>query len=400
MPLYTIYGITPEGRESQMELQAADEAAAKTIAKDRNFFPTKAVRSTGRFSDPAKIRLSRTELSELLTHLELQTAANIQIVAAIGVLKDRLTAKRTRILLREVHDFLVSSRGNLTEALAQHPRTFPKDVLAVIAAGERTATLESSFRELRERTDFVTEIRRTVRNALQYPAIVSCLGLAMITFFMSNTVPKITEVLHELNAEIPALTALVIRISDLFVDFWPVVLAGTAATFAIVTFLRKSPRFAPRFDAVILRAPLYGNILFHLSASLFCRVYRSLYLSKEDPLNALSLCSDLIANHAIKQRLRSATRFISDGDTLGAAFQHAKALPPEACAIISSGEASGSLEDALLRVSTFYARLAKDKIQILSGWLGPAVMIGGGLFFGVVLVAMFLPIANLATQIK
>lgn len=400
MPTFRIHGFTPDSRTVNVVIQAADERSAESLAQDRNIFPTKIVRERGLLSDPTRIKLSRMELAELFTHLELQVGSGILAVEAIRVLKDRLSSPRLRALMREIHDYLSTSKGDLTAAFSQFPRTFPKDILTVLAAGEKTGTLDLAFKELRERVAFVAELRRTIRSALQYPLILAVLGFSLIVYFMSFTVPKLTAVLEELQTELPPLTRRVIAVSDWFEANWLLTMVSVLTTITAYYLARRSPRISLKIDTLLLKIPIYGSIMNQLSAALFARVYRSLYISGEPMLLILDLCSELVPNLAIKSRIRRAARYVRDGEGLGLALEHAEALPPEACSIITSGESSGTLRQALLSIADFYSSLAKHRIGIATAWLGPAILIIGGSIIGVVVVAMFLPIANLANQIR
>lgn len=400
MPAYRIHAYTADSRPLKFVIQAIDRDTAEAQVKERGLFPSRIRESRSMFTKPERIKLTSAELVELFTHLELQLSAGIKAIVAIGVLKERLPSKRLRLLLNEVYEHLLSARGNLTSALRRHPRTFPPEILTVINAGENTGTLSQAFSEQRESIEFTREVRGAISRALQYPALLVIVGLGLLTYFMAYTVPAFTKVLKEMNVEMYPITKAVIAVGNWSLHYWPLIPIALVTVLGGYNGLRRLPAAGVKIDALMLRLPLYGDIIRQLSAALFCRTYRSLYLAKFNALQALDMCASLLLNKELSARLRRARRMVHDGASLESAFHTTEALPPEACAIIGSGEASGNLAEALQRIATFHATTAKDRIRKATNLLGPIVIIIMGIIIGTVVLAMILPIIKLSSSIQ
>jgi type II secretory pathway component PulF len=397
MPLYAVHAFTAEARPVRHRVQAATADAARSAVRGLGLFPSEIVEQRRAFNDPRGVRLSRRELIELFLHLEMQLSSGIIVVEAVAALKDSLPSPKLQYVLREVYEQLTTSQADLTNALQLFPRSFPLDLLTVIRAGEETASLPERFAELRDRLEFTASVRQTFVRAIQYPAFVSMLGTGMIIFFMGRIVPQLAKLLKELNAPLPAFTLQVIAISDWFQIYWPLLIAGVALLpFGYFT-TRRWKRLALLIDRFGLRVFVLGAIYRQLSAALIARIYRSLYLAQKTPHEALDVCASLVNNTALVAALRQMKRHISDGDTLAQAFGRAGVFPPEACAIVASGERSGRLDQALQRIATFYSEEGRRRISGLSAWIGPLAILGIGSF---VLIAMFLPFFDLIKVIR
>lgn len=400
MPLFAVTAFTPESRAVRQLVQAGSRDAAGALVRRQGLFPTEIREKRSFFSAPSRLRLSRRELVDLFVHMEMQLAGDIKVVEAVNALKDSLPSPKLKYVLREVYDQLTTSKANLTNSFRLFPRSFPPDVLTVIEAGEETASLPERFAELRDRLEFTNALRETITRALQYPLFVTLIGCGLITFFMGRIVPQLSQILRELNAELPLFTQRVIAVSDWFGAFWLPLLVALVAVPAGYIFARRWPRFAMIADTLALRVVFFGSIYRQLSCALIARIYRSLYLAGKSPHEILDLCSTLVNNLALRSSLRSMKRHITEGATIAQAFGRAGVFPPEACAIVASGEEGSHLDKALHRIATFYSEEGRRRITGMAAWIGPVAIIILAVFVGIVLVAMFLPFFNLIKVVR
>lgn len=399
MPAFRVIAQTPQGRAVRLSIDADSAAAAMAAVRRRRLFPVIA-RRAGPPVRPARLRLSRNEMIELLTHLELQTSSDVLIQDAIGVLKARLESRRLRLLLGEVHEYLLSSRGGLSDALAQFPRCFPPDMLAVIAAGEASGSLGEKLAELRAATEFTHDVRRTIKDALRYPLVVSSIALGILAFFVTSTIPRFAVVLHELNVPLPTLTRRVIATAGWCTTWWPFLPVAIAALVVAHAFGRRCESLAVKVDRLLLHVPGYGPLYHHLATALICRTYRSLYLAGCGAVESVEHCARMVSNRALRARLRQARRAIIDGGGLGEAWESSGALPASACAIVSTGESKGHLERALALIAEFYTKTARYRIRALTGLLEPLMIVALGGVVGLVFLALLLPLLAIVKSIK
>jgi type IV pilus assembly protein PilC len=402
MPLFAVHAFTAESRSVRKNVQAASREAALLAIRKEGLFPATVTERRSIFAQSHRLKLSRQELSDLFTHMEMQLGAGVQVVQAVASLKDSLPSPNLRYVLREVYDALTTSSADLTNAFRLFPRSFPPDILTVIEAGESTASLPDRFAELRERVEFTTEVRRSITRALQYPSFVFLLGSGIIVFFMGRIVPQLSVLLKDLNAPLPRFTRIVIGVADEFQTLWPYLLATITLVPVLYLLARRWRPFAFVIDSFLLRAGPFGTIYSYLSAALIARIFRSLYLSRKAGFEQenLELCSTLVTNVALSANLRRMKRFIADGDQLSTAFSRANVFPPEACSILASGEATGHLDTALERISDFYSKEGRRRITGMTAWIGPVTIIIIGAFVGSVIIALFLPFFNLIKLIR
>lgn len=319
-------------------------------------------------------------------------SSGVLISDALGKLKERYPDRRTRRVLREVHLQVTNARTGLSQALARFPRSFPRNVITVIRAGEEggSAMLAERFSDLADRLAYEEANRSAVRKACAYPLLVIVMAIGVQALLLGVVFPRLSDLLASLGGRLPPLTRGVMDASHLVRRAWPALAAALAAGPAAVLWLRRIPAIGVRIDGLLLRLPVIGEIYTCLAVALVCKIYRSLYQANKPAPEIIESCVDLVGNHAFRQGLSEAGRQISfNGATLTAAFGRSGLFPPLACLAIDVGEQSGRLPEAMDRVSEYFSGRARERIATAIAVLNPAMtlLVVGGV--GLVMAAFF-----------
>src|SRR5258706_11545521 len=361
MALYAYRAMTPQGRIVSGNLDASNptdlELRLRRLELD---LVTQRLASTSTLLRGRRIK--RVELITFCFHLEQLMRSGVPIIEAISDLRDTLTQGG----FREVVSNLVESiEGglSLSEAMALHPTAFDSVFIGLIQAGEQSGQLPMVLAKLTENLKWQDELAEQTKKLLMYPAFVGSVILGAITVMMVKIVPDLVNVIRTLAPELPPQTRMLIAISQVFKDWWPLILgAPLVVVVALALLVQRSPGARLRFDAMKLKLPFFGPILFKLILARFATFFAMMYSSRVNLLECLQAAERMTGNRMVEETLREAGRQIADGAGISQAFLNVQLFPPLVLRMLRVGETTGALDKALENVAYFYDRDVRGSI--------------------------------------
>lgn len=239
------------------------------------------------------------------------------------------------------------------------------------------------------------------KTIMLYPAFVGTVVLGITFFLMLYLVPQLVGFIQSMGQEIPLQTRVLIATSAFFVDYWPGIV-GLALVLPAVAKLviASSPEMQYKFDNLKLNLWVTGPILRKIILARFANTFAMMYSSGVTILDCISNSRDVVSNHVIAQSLDEVMHEIESGKNLTQSFQNTGIFPPLVIRMLRVGEATGSLDKALLNVSYFYDRDVKDSIKKVQVMIEPTMTIVLGLLLGWVMLAVLSPIYDLIGKVK
>ncbi|MES2953326.1 MAG: type II secretion system F family protein [Patescibacteria group bacterium] len=344
----------------------------------------------------------RVKLEEKIfftTNLSAMLSAGLSLARALDVLT-RQTKNPVLLAVIEATAHDIDKGSSLSEALGRHPEVFPEVFTAMVAAGEGSGKLPDSLRLIGEQLSKTYALRKKIRGALIYPAIIVTamvlVGILMLTFI----VPTLSATFEELHITLPLSTRLIIGLSH-FVERNGIYLL-LALPFIGYAFLRmsRSEKGKRSVDTFLIHAPLVSPIVRNMNAAMTSRTLSSLVSSGVEIVQALDITKKVIQNSYYRAVLTNAQKSVEKGGTLASAFlAEAKLYPTLLGEMIDVGEETGALSDMLLRVAVFYEGEVDTVTKDLSTVIEPILMVFVGaavLFFA---ISMIQPIYNISAGI-
>jgi type II secretory pathway component PulF len=353
--------------------------------------------SAGR--DFNRIRLRNSHVVSLFRQLEMLLGAGILLSDSLDLLRRRFPDRRTRQVLDVVHAEVAGARCRLSAALAKFPRSFPESLLAVVTAGENAGSLALAqrFGELAERLSYEAAHRRDLQRACAYPAASITLAIGLGMFLVTVTLPRIEDLLMSLGGTLPPLTRFELAVADWARDRFAGIVVALLIMTATACALRCNARVRRLLDRGFLRIPVLGTAYRDSCVALFCRIYRSLYLSSLTAPEILEACIPLSKNEAYRSAIRTARSQITHGGiAVSTALEQSGLFPPLAMLVIETGEQSGRLADALQRVSDYFQAQARERLDSAIGLLNPVLTLAVVAGAGAILIAFFQALYHLA----
>ena len=291
----------------------------------------------------------------------------------------------------------VKKGGSFSAALGSHPRIFPGFFKEMVFAGEKSGKLEESLKLVVLQLSRDYALRKKVKSAMVYPAIVFLSMIAIAILMMIFVVPSLVATFNELNIDLPASTSFIIFVSGL-IQQKGVLFATILALISYAVFYSTKTGFGKKvLDYSFAYAPLVGGINRKFNAARVCRSLSSLISSGVPIVESFNITKDLIENHLYKKILEKASISIKRGESISKSFLSDKSLfPPLVGEMISVGEETGKVSSMLSELAKFYESEVNSATKDLSTVVEPILMIIIGIVVGFFAISMISPMYNLA----
>jgi type IV pilus assembly protein PilC len=399
MALYAYKAMNNQGRMVLGRLEAINPIDLEMRLKrmDLDFINGDPVKQGG-LMNPGKI--TRQELINFCFHLEQLARAGVSLIESLTDLRDTVENPRFREILAGMIESIEGGK-TLSQAMAEHPKTFDGVVISLIRSGEETGALPQVLANLLESLKWQDELAAHTKKLVMYPAFLGTVVVAITLFMMIYLVPKMAGFIRGMGQEMPTQTKILIATSSFFVNYWYVVIGLPILIAGIVAFLVNT-NFKARytFDRIKLKIPYIGEILHKIILSRFASVFAMMYSSGITILDSIKATEDVVGNLVVKEGLQRVGALIAEGQNVTVAFQNVGIFPPLVLRMLRVGENTGALDTALTNVSYFYNRDVRESIERVQAMIEPVMTVTIGLILGWIMMAVLGPIYDIITKMK
>jgi len=310
--------------------------------------------------------------------------AGVPLLDALADIRDTTDNGRLRDMMSDIQRD-VNDGAALSEAMSRHPKVFNNLYISLIAAGEETGDLTSSYRQLVKYLKWVDGINAKIKKATRYPIIVTFVVLLTITFMMMVVVPQIVGFLKFLDLELPWFTTALIATSDFFVEpaftilGIPIyggflVLGIPVLIFLFLKFAHKnSDSVAYRIDAIFLSLPVFGELIRKITIARYAQTFAALFASGIDVVSGLKSARETVNNRVMIDAMKTVESLVQSGSPLSDAFNGCGEFPSLVVRMVKVGEESGKLTPVLDQVSEFYTKDVNEAIDGMIEMIQPTL---------------------------
>lgn len=389
MPIFRYRGYRSGGSEAAGTIEADGLKDALSKVRELGFYPKTIERVSGK--KRARLSLRRDEtgrLPEVTRQLSVLIRSGVPLVEALralseeskGYWKDTLVAVRERVM----------SGASLSRAMEDYEKTFPEFYRNMVQSGEASGTLDRVLERLSDFLEHQNEVREKVKAAMVYPIFMASVGIVVLSFIFTFVVPKIVKIFEDSHNALPLMTHILIWVSNAFVHYWWLLLAGAIGLLLGGRKLTEKKRAL--IDRALVRLPFQG-----LYYSRFTRTLGFLLDGGLPMLRALELAGKSTGNAYLQRKVKEAEMKVSEGARLSSSLE---GLPPVLLQLIATGEKSGQLSDILGRAADAYDTEFDRKVQKALSLLEPSMILLMGVVVGFIVLAVLLPMFQLNQLIK
>jgi general secretion pathway protein F len=397
---YQAYNV--EGKLHKGVLEADSARQARATLRDQGLTPYRVEVIAA--NDPAggarfsRIALSATELTTLTRGLASLLEAGLTVEQAFNALIEQAERERVRQVLAALRGEVIAG-NTIAKAMGAFPHVFAELYRTLVAAGEASGQLPRVLSKLADYLEDRQQVRAKLSLALVYPAIVMAVAVLVVGALLVYVLPQVVQVFQHAHQQLPLLTRALIALSIFLKATWVLWLVLLiAAAFALRLALRR-PASRAAIHRFLWRAPVVGRVLRHLDAARLAATLSILVGSRVPILQALEAGTGVMTLVPMREALATAARGVREGMPLARALGATQAFPPVMVHLISSGETSGRLDEALERAARQQQNDITTRLAAFAALFEPAmILIMGGVVLTIVL-AILLPIFQLNSLI-
>ena len=339
------------------------------------------------------------ELVIFTRQLATMVGAGLSLLESLDVLGHQAESpgmKRTcEVLVTEVR-----GGSDLSAAMEKCPKVFSHLYISMVKAGEISGQMDIILNRLADYQEASQELTREIKSAMTYPVISMVLVLGITAFLMIGVVPTFKDVFESLDAELPAITQLVLDFSDFLRTNYIAVFGGTIlACTGLVMFKRSKPGKL-FFDRLNLRLPVFGPLFSKVCLARFSRTFATLIRSGVPIMSTLDIVAATSGNQVVSDAVLDSREAVRNGNLLSEPLAEATVFPPMVVRMIAIGERTGALEALLEKIAEFYDSQVKAQVKALTSLIEPMLITFMGVIVGGVVLAIFAPILDMVGKLS
>ena len=343
------------------------------------------VRKEPREIFPARVK--GTDLMHLSRQLAAFLRAGIPILDGLDLLAREASNATLRRALADVAEG-VRQGEPLAEAFDRHPKVFPTAYRSMIRSAELSGSLDTVLDRLTVYVEREVAAKSQIRSAMTYPAVIVVLSVAVSLLLVTFVLPKFRVFFASFNQELPLPTRMLLGLSDLVRDWWWAGLIGFVALAVLGTQYLRTEHGKLRRDRVLLRVPVIGTALRYSVVERFARVMASMLRAGVPLGEAMEVAAAASGSRPAGIRLLTARESMLRGDGIAGPLAETGIFPAPACQMLRVGEDTGSLDEQLETVASFYEKELDYKVKQITTLMEPAVLIIMGIIVGFVALAL------------
>ena len=326
--------------------------------------------------------------------------AGLPLVQALDILSTQVENKSLGKTLQDVKGD-VESGATYADALKKHPRTFSELYVNMVAAGEAGGILDTILNRLASYIEKAMKLKKKVKGAMVYPAVVSTIAIGVIGVIMVFVVPTFGKMFATLGGTLPWPTRLIVNMSDFLAGVGGLmILAVIIGIVVFIVQIRRTEKGKHITDRILLKLPIFGTLINKVAVAKFTRTLGTLVSSGVPILDGLEITAKTSGNKVVEYAIMEVRKGVVSGKTLAEPITKVKVFPPMVTHMIAVGESTGALDAMLAKIADFYDDEVDNAVNNLTAMMEPLLMVFLGGAVGFIVVAMYMPIFKLITLIK
>lgn len=346
-------------------------------------------------------RVGGRDLSIFCRQFATMIDAGVSLVRCLTVLEEQTTSSRLRSIIREIQG-AVESGETLSRALSRWPRIFNNLFVGLVRAGEVGGVLDETLNRLATFLEENERLRRKVKSAMVYPALVMIFATAVVIGLVTFILPRFVEVFDDLGIsnELPWATQVLVQISKFLTSKWYMLIIAVVLVVWGISMYVQTRIGRRHFHLLKLKMPIFGKLNHKISIARFSRTLSTLLVSGVPILQALETVAGAVDNEIMSDAILAARAAIREGEQIGDPLERSGMFPPMVVQMVAIGEETGSLDAMLSKIADFYEAEVDATLAGLTAALEPLLIVGLGFVVGFIVIAMFLPLLHAITQLQ
>jgi len=391
--LYVWEGMNKSGNRTKGEISGTTIALVKADLRRQGITPLK-VRKKPKplFGGTKKKKITASDIAVFSRQLATMMSAGVPLVQAFEIVGKGHENPSMMELVMDIKT-TVEGGSSLAEALAKHPLQFDDLYCSLVHAGEQAGILETLLDKIATYKEKVEAIKGKIKKALFYPAAIMVVAFIITAILLIFVIPQCASTFKSFGGDLPALTKMVISLSEFFQEYWYAIFGGLGGGIYFLAQLKKrSKKFNEMMDRVILKLPVIGDIITKGTIARFARTLSTMFAAGMPLVEAMDTVAYAAGNIVYTNAILGMKDEVATGQMINITMKETGLFPNMVVQMLAIGEETGSVDSMLAKVADFYEEEVDNMVDGLSSLLEPMIMAVLGVLIGGLVVAMYLPI--------
>lgn len=344
-------------------------------------------------------KIGMKEVSNFTRQLATMMNAGLPVTDALTLLKNQTEDKAMMNEMLEYTLATVKGGKRLADGLQRYEKTFGEAYVASIAAGEEGGVLEDVLAKLADNLETETEFKGKVKGAMIYPVIVVIAMVGVALIMMIVVIPKLMVMYEDFgDAQLPMATQILMTMSDVLIKIWPLFPFLAFGLFSALKASAKVSKLREKKDKLLLKIPIMGELTRKTVIANTVRTLSMLLTAGISLVEALRIVSSVAGNEIYKNAYLKISERVQKGFSIANSFEETEVFPPIVNQMVETGEATGKLDEVLMRVADYFTTESEQAVKTLTAAIEPLIMVVLGIGVAFLVIAVIMPIYNLTSQ--
>ena len=400
-PVWKWTGKTKQGDVKSGEIEAQDASAVEQRLRQMGIEPTKVKKKPKDIvlKIPGVGGVQEKDILVFTRQFSVMIDAGLPLVQALDIIGTQADNPEFRRVLLTVKS-KVEAGSTFADALGEHPKVFDTLFVQLVRAGEIGGILDTILQRLGAYIEKNSKLRRRVKGAMVYPAVVLTVAVGVVIALIGFVVPTFDKMFKDMGGTLPGPTQFLVDLSKTFRSGWYLYLGVPAAAFVGFKIAISKGRGQEVWHDTVLKLPLFGPMIRKVAVARFTRTLGTMISSGVPILDALDIVAKTAGNRTIEKSILYVRAKISEGKNIAGPLAETKVFPPMVVQMIGVGEATGAMDQMLGKIADFYDDEVDVAIGALTSMIEPLMMVVLGGIVGFFMIAMYLPIFTMASTVK
>jgi type IV pilus assembly protein PilC len=399
MPVWVYKARTVGGESQTGEVSAASEADVVGQLRRRRLVVISVKEKPKELKLSFGGRVKTKDLVLFTRQFATMINAGLPLVQSLDILAAQQPNKRAAEKIKAVLSD-VESGATLADAMGRHKDFFSDIYVNMVAAGETGGILDVILLRLAEYLEAAARLKRKVRGAMFYPVTVLSFAALAIAALLIFVIPTFAGFFTTSGVPLPLPTRIVMGLSDFLLAYWWAVAAVLAGLGWMARAYRRTPDGRLTTDRLLLRIPIFGDVLRKAAIARFSRTLGTLVQSGVPILDGLEITARTAGNRVVEDAVMKSRASIAGGETIAEPLKRSAVFPPMVVQMINVGEQTGGLDDMLGKIADFYDDEVEAAVGALTSIIEPVMIVFLGGIVGAMVVAMYLPIFDIIKTVE
>jgi type IV pilus assembly protein PilC len=392
-------GTDKSGKHVKGEMSGTSDSLVKAMLRRQGINPLKVKKKSKSLMGGGRKKITPKDIAIFSRQMATMMAAGVPLVQSFELVGRGHENPNMQDLILDVKAN-VEAGNSLGDSLAKHPRHFDNLYINLVRAGEAAGILDTLLNKIATYKEKTEAIKGKIKKALFYPIAVLVMAFIVSTILLIFVIPQFASLFADYGADLPALTSLVVQLSNYFVAKWWLIFGALGiAGWGFAQARRRFPAFRHGLERVSLKMPVIGDLLVKASIARFARTLSTMFAAGVPLVEAMESVAGAAGNIVFSTGIFRMRDEIATGTQLQASMRDTQLFPNMVVQMVAIGEESGSLDHMLAKVADFYEEEVDNAVDAMSSLLEPLIMAVLGVLIGGMVVAMYLPIFKLGSVI-